>query len=87
MSHRPHPRHTDVPPPAPQRYPRGRANNSVAEIVYEGPDGTVSEQIDDDRLSYREQHWQLAHGDDEYTYIPRERVYSVGMRDPHPVSE
>jgi hypothetical protein len=42
----------------------------MATIVYQGVDETVSEEIDDEKLNYRENHWQIHHGDDEYTYIP-----------------
>jgi hypothetical protein len=59
----------------------------MATIVYQGVDDTVSEEIDDERLNYREDHWQVHHGDDEYTYIPRERVYTVKMTDPHFIDE
>ncbi|WP_435361803.1 hypothetical protein [Haloarchaeobius sp. DFWS5] len=55
----------------------------MATIVYQGVDEIVTEEIDDEKLKYREDHWQIHHGDDEYTYIPRERVYTVKMTDPH----
>lgn len=57
----------------------------MATVVYQGDDGTISEEVDDDDLNYREEHWQVHHGDEEYAYIPRERVYSVTMTDPHTV--
>ncbi len=59
----------------------------MATIVYQGVDEPVSEEIDDEKLNYRENHWQIHHGDDEYTYIPRERVYTVKMMDPHFIEE
>lgn len=59
----------------------------MAKIVYQGRDETVSEAIDDEQLNYREEHWQIHHGDDEYTYIPRDRVVMVEMTDPHFVLE
>lgn len=59
----------------------------MATITYRGVDGTVSEEIDDEKLNYREDHWQIHHGDDEYTYIPRDCVYTVTMTDPHLVHE
>ncbi|MFD1512833.1 hypothetical protein [Halomarina rubra] len=59
----------------------------MATIVYQGVEGTVSEEVDDDQLNYREDHWQVHHGDDEYTYIPRERVHLVTMNDPHFITE
>jgi hypothetical protein len=55
----------------------------MARIVYQGVDDTMSEDIDDEQLVYSEGHWQIHHGDDEYTYLPRERVYAVEMTDPH----
>lgn len=55
----------------------------MATIVYQDADGTVSEELEDERLNYQEDHWQIHHGADEYTYIPRERVYTVQMTDPH----
>lgn len=55
----------------------------MATIVHQGADDTVSEEIDDEKPNYREDHWQIHHGDDEYAYIPRERVYTVKMTDPH----
>lgn len=55
----------------------------MATIVYEGVDELVSEEIEDGKLHYREDHWQIHHGDDEYTYIPREHVRTVKMTDPH----
>lgn len=61
---------------APHYYP-------MATIVYQGADDTVSEDVDDENLHYREDHWQIHRGDDEYTYLPRERVYTVNMTDPH----
>ncbi len=65
---------------APQHY-------FMATIVYQGPDDTVSEDVDDEDLNYREDHWQIHHGDDEYTYLPRDRVYTVKMTDPHTLFE
>ncbi|WP_139246612.1 hypothetical protein [Halogranum amylolyticum] len=59
----------------------------MATIVYQGDDDTVSEEIGDEKLNYQEDHWQIYHGDDEYTYIPRERVYTVKMTDPHVENE
>jgi hypothetical protein len=59
----------------------------MATIVYGGVDGPVTEEVDDEYLNYREEHWQIDHGDDEYTYIPRERVYTVKMTDPHSIVE
>jgi len=55
----------------------------MATIVYEGVDDIESRETDDEKLNYREGHWQIHHGGDEYTYIPRERVFSVKMTDPH----
>ncbi len=55
----------------------------MAQLVYQNEEGTVSMEVDDEDLNYREEHWQISHGDDEYTYIPRERVYTVKMTDPH----
>jgi hypothetical protein len=55
----------------------------MARIVYQGVDDTVSEAIDNEKLRYREDHWQIHHGNDEYTYLPRERVYAVEMTDLH----
>ncbi|WP_435334271.1 hypothetical protein [Haloarchaeobius sp. TZWWS8] len=59
----------------------------MATIVYQGTDDVVSTDVDDDDLHYREDHWQIHHGDDQYTYIPRERVYTVKMTDPHAIDE
>ena len=59
----------------------------MATIVYRGVDDTISEDIDDEQLNYREDHWQIHHGDDEFTYIPRERVYTVQMNDPHFITD
>lgn len=55
----------------------------MATIVFEGPDGRRKRQLDDADLQYREDHWQVTLGDDDYLYIPRERTYSVRMNDPH----
>ncbi|WP_458186331.1 hypothetical protein [Haladaptatus sp. NG-WS-4] len=55
----------------------------MAAIVYQGMDDTISEEINDEKRSYREDHWQIHHGDDKYTYIPRKRVYTVKMTDPN----
>jgi hypothetical protein len=59
----------------------------MATIVYEGMDGTTTEEVADESLNYREDHWQIDHGKDDYTYIPRERVYTVKMTDPHSIVE
>lgn len=59
----------------------------MATIVYDGVDGVVTEDLEDDALHYREEHWQIHHGGDTYTYVPRERVISVKMVDPHLRSE
>lgn len=58
----------------------------VATIVYRGESDTVPEEIDE-TINNREEHWQLYHGDDENTYVPRERVYTMKMTDPHFVDE
>lgn len=62
-----------------------RQRHSMAKIVYQGREweDLVSKEVDDEQLNYEKDHWQIHHGGDEYTYIPRERVFSVKMTDPH----
>lgn len=59
----------------------------MATIVYRGTEDAVSEDVADEDLNYREQHWQIHHGDDVFTYVPRERVITVRMTDPHALPE
>lgn len=59
----------------------------MATIVFDGPDGTREREVADDDLYYRENHWQVMLGDDDYLYIPVDRVYSVRMHDPHPMDK
>ncbi|WP_255196095.1 hypothetical protein [Halorarius litoreus] len=55
----------------------------MATIIFDTPDGTRERDVDDEDLNYREDHWQVTLGDDDYLYIPLDRVYSVRMHDPH----
>ncbi|MCT9095598.1 hypothetical protein [Haloarchaeobius sp. HME9146] len=57
----------------------------MATIVYQGADEMVTEHVDDEDLNYREDHWQIHQGNDNYVYVPRERVYTVTMTDPHSI--
>lgn len=67
----------------PPAYPCGQPSVGMATIVYDGPDEMARREVDDDELHYREGHWQITLGDDDFLYIPRDRVYSVRMHDPH----
>ncbi|PSP34272.1 hypothetical protein BRC64_01320 [Halobacteriales archaeon QH_10_67_22] len=52
----------------------------MATIEYESaqPDREVEcEELPDEALEYTKDQWKIDRGDGVYTYIPRERVYSV----------
>lgn len=53
-----------------------------ATIVYEGHDGPVSIEVDNEHLVYFQEHWQVKAGEDDdgndvVRRIPRERVWHV----------
>lgn len=59
----------------------------MATVIYEGPDGTVSADVAEEDLDYHEDYWLIHREGDEYTYLPRERVFSVELSDTQPLPE